>query len=318
MSMGNFDYGDLATVVTTPYTVKANAQFISGTVLLILGIVGSLLVYLMLICKRGRGFAGTRYYAFFLVTCNLLYLADIIGNYSSFPFMNMMPPEVGRTFSALYPAALEWFNITYCWLTTFLFFETIIRSRLNSAGFPHVVWFFLCCLFTILPGVYMALKYTAWKYYVWDPEPYTILHLVGYLLLLLTSIGMILSAIILLCSREKLKDASGPFSVSAFLGVFIYGMITVWWQFPSGYEISRSLMQSRVDPAVMIDVLSKISGLVQVFTTTKDYATLSLSAILTWGMLVLLPGISMFGVGNKKNISSNRIGDSGEKPLTAA
>lgn len=74
--MSDFDYGDLAVINTTPFTLRADGVFISGTVLLALGIIGSFLVYFSLICRRGCYFRGNRYYCFFLVTCNLLYLVS--------------------------------------------------------------------------------------------------------------------------------------------------------------------------------------------------------------------------------------------------
>ena len=70
----DFDYGALSLRTTTAYAVKADVQFISGTILLIFGIVGSFLVYAMLIYRRKKISIGVRYYAFFIVTCNLIYL----------------------------------------------------------------------------------------------------------------------------------------------------------------------------------------------------------------------------------------------------
>lgn len=78
MSDGSFDYGDLAVRTTTSYAVKADAQFISGTVLLIFGVIGSLLVYVMLIRGWKRTSVGISFYAFFLVTCNIIYLVTLI------------------------------------------------------------------------------------------------------------------------------------------------------------------------------------------------------------------------------------------------
>uniref|UniRef100_A0AC34QYJ5 Uncharacterized protein n=1 Tax=Panagrolaimus sp. JU765 TaxID=591449 RepID=A0AC34QYJ5_9BILA len=310
-----FDYGDLAVFATTPFTVRADFNFLSGAILLALGILGNFFVYLMLLVKRGKGFRGCRYYSFFMVTCNLIYMANIIGNYDEFPFKTMMPDGVRKVFLDMYPATIEWFNITYCWLTTVLFCETIVRSRLNKPGFYHIVWFFLCLVLTVIPGTYMALKYTTWKYLSFDPEPYTVFHLVGYIFMILSAIGMLVSAIILIFSRKKLKSDSGTFSIAAFVGVFLYGLITIWWQIPAGYDITRSLLQTRVDPRILIDALTQVSGLVKVFTTTKDLAMLSLSAVITWCMLFFMPGISVFNVG-KKNMGS--VGNSSsEKNLTA-
>lgn len=133
--------------------------------------------------------------------------------------------------------------------------------------------------------------------------------------MIISTILLIIAAVFLICCHKTISH--GKYSVSAFVGVFFYGIITVWWQFPAGYEIGRSLMASRIDPQVMIEMLSKISSLVSVFNTTKDYAMLSLSAVSTWLMLLVMPGVSLFGVGTKKVVSS-RIGDSGEKALTAA
>lgn len=75
---GAFDYGDYEAYTKTPYSIKNVVYFSVVSALFILGIVGTLVVLLLLLVKKGKHFRGVRWYAFNMMLCNLLYLVRLI------------------------------------------------------------------------------------------------------------------------------------------------------------------------------------------------------------------------------------------------
>ena len=73
---GDFDYGEYESLTRAPYLIKDVLYFSVISVIFILGILGTFIVLVLMIAKKGRHFRGVRWYCFNLMLANILYLVS--------------------------------------------------------------------------------------------------------------------------------------------------------------------------------------------------------------------------------------------------
>jgi hypothetical protein len=279
---------------------------------------GTFAVIILFLIKKGRDFRGVRWYCFNLMLCNILYLTFAIFNNTQYPFANMVSNTVKSNFKTYHQPVKQWFYSVYCYSTAFLFAETIFRVLSERKGFYHIFWFIFLALIDSLPLTFGYLRTSIWRYVDMDPEPFSIFHGIGFLALWLTFALMFLAFFCCLCriSSKHGEDNSNRFSRRSFIFIFIYGIITIWWQCPAAYEIINGIMATKVTTEELIAMTKKFYALVAPLTISKDYAEYSVPVVIAWSMIFFLPSISLLNFGVRKATTTTRINDSHEH-LTA-